>query len=418
MVLACISRMSRIKFLLLLAIIGMLAFIITHLSLLSAYGKHIHVINTVIFHQGNSLMDDNHVIVDLPPPDDITVHNKRTHVRNGRAHQHIKRLSLEQDISDQGISNQINLDGKVNKRASQQLGFLSSYKNSDDEFDIQLCTKQGEHLVGPLFVDQSPVKNITSIEMMLSAMYGGTVEKGGTYVPRTCTPRARVALIIPYRNRPEQLKIFLKHIHPILQRQQLFYRIIVVEQMYEDPFNRAALFNVGYAESMKMSADFDCFVFSDVDLLPEDDRNYYGCPTSPRHMSVAVDKFEYKLPYHTIFGGVGAFAKRDFERINGMSNLYWGWGGEDDDLYERIKAKGYKLTRPSLKIGRYTMIKIAHFQSSKDNPNRHNLLEQSPQRMGSDGLNSLRYNLVEVDEQPLVTFIRVKLSPSMLERDA
>ena len=59
---------------------------------------------------------------------------------------------------------------------------------------------------------------MSTIEKMYSSDYGGTVEIGGTYVPRTCAPRARVALIIPYRNRPEQLKIFLRHIHPILQR--------------------------------------------------------------------------------------------------------------------------------------------------------------------------------------------------------
>ena len=42
----------------------------------------------------------------------------------------------------------------------------------------------------------------------------------------------QVAVIIPYRNRFEQLKIFLRHLHPFLQRQQLMYRIIVVEQVF------------------------------------------------------------------------------------------------------------------------------------------------------------------------------------------
>ena len=55
----------------------------------------------------------------------------------------------------------------------------------------------------------------------------------------------------------------------------------------------AGLFNVGFKEALKLN-DFDCFIFTDVDLLPENDHNYYGCPTSPRHMSVAVDKFDYK----------------------------------------------------------------------------------------------------------------------------
>ena len=42
----------------------------------------------------------------------------------------------------------------------------------------------------------------------------------------------QAAIIIPYRNRFKQLMIFLRHLHPFLQRQQLMYRIIVVEQVF------------------------------------------------------------------------------------------------------------------------------------------------------------------------------------------
>ena len=41
-----------------------------------------------------------------------------------------------------------------------------------------------------------------------------------------------MALIIPYRNRSEQLSIFLRHMHPILKRQNLDYRIFVIEQEF------------------------------------------------------------------------------------------------------------------------------------------------------------------------------------------
>lgn len=51
--------------------------------------------------------------------------------------------------------------------------------------------------------------------------------------------------------------------------------------------------NVGFLEASKLY-DYDCFVFHDVDLLPEDDRNLYSCPQSPRHMSVAIDRMNYK----------------------------------------------------------------------------------------------------------------------------
>ena len=46
----------------------------------------------------------------------------------------------------------------------------------------------------------------------------------------------------------------------------------MVEQSSDgEAFNRAALMNVGYIEASKLDHYF-CFVFHDVDLLPEDDR--------------------------------------------------------------------------------------------------------------------------------------------------
>jgi hypothetical protein len=58
-------------------------------------------------------------------------------------------------------------------------------------------------------------------------------------------------------------------------------------------FNRAKLMNIGFLEALKQY-DYQCFIFHDVDLLPEDDRNLYTCPEQPRHMSVAIDKFGYR----------------------------------------------------------------------------------------------------------------------------
>ena len=51
--------------------------------------------------------------------------------------------------------------------------------------------------------------------------------------------------------------------------------------------------NIGFAESLKRRT-WDCFIFHDVDLLPENDRNLYTCPPLPRHMSVAVDSMAYR----------------------------------------------------------------------------------------------------------------------------
>ena len=60
----------------------------------------------------------------------------------------------------------------------------------------------------------------------------------------------------------------------------------------------------------------------DVDLLPEDERNIYSCPESPRHMSAAVSTFDYKLPYEAIFGGVTSLTKEQFKIIALFKNLF------------------------------------------------------------------------------------------------
>lgn len=42
--------------------------------------------------------------------------------------------------------------------------------------------------------------------------------------------------------------------------------------------------------------------------------------------------FFYRLPYHKLVGGVFNIRPDHFFLVNGYSNLYWGWGGEDDDM--------------------------------------------------------------------------------------
>lgn len=39
-------------------------------------------------------------------------------------------------------------------------------------------------------------------------------------------------------------------------------------------------------------------------------------------------------------GGAVAFSADDFRKINGFPNTFWGWGGEDDEMYKRIQEVG------------------------------------------------------------------------------
>ncbi len=159
------------------------------------------------------------------------------------------------------------------------------------------------------------------------------------------------AVVVPYRNRPDQLLIFIDYIHFFLQRKHnIHYTIYVVNQTDSHKFNRAMLMNIGFLEAM---ADFkwSCVVFH------ESDSNKYSCGDQPLHMSSHIDKFNYKLPYPTIFGGVTALRPDIFRKVNGYSNMFWGWGGEDDDMYNRVAFHGLQVTRLGDPQGRYKMIR-------------------------------------------------------------
>lgn len=225
--------------------------------------------------------------------------------------------------------------------------------------------------------------------------------------PDHCAPRHRVAVVVPYRDRRLHLLILLKYLHPILQRQLLSYRIYVVEQYGNDTFNKGVLMNAGVREAFR-DADFHCFVFHDVDLIPEDDRNMYSCPPSPRHMSVAIDKFNYTLPYQMLVGGVFAIKREHFLKVNGFSNLYWGWGGEDDDMAYRIKHKNLKIIRPPASVARYTMIKHIHRPESPNNI-RMALVRMAWYRMNRDGLSTAKYRVVKRQDLPLYTHLLVDI---------
>ncbi|KAG1696130.1 Beta-1,4-galactosyltransferase 1 [Nymphon striatum] len=119
------------------------------------------------------------------------------------------------------------------------------------------------------------------------------LEPGGRHHPK-CISRHKVAIIIPYRNRDEHLRAFTAYMHSFLQKQQLDYGIYVVEQMGNNSFNRAMLMNIGYREAT-LQHSYGCFIFHDVDLLPEIDQNLYVCSkTNPRHFSASINTHGYK----------------------------------------------------------------------------------------------------------------------------
>ena len=57
--------------------------------------------------------------------------------------------------------------------------------------------------------------------------------------------------------------------------------------------------------------------------------------TTTTMMMMMMMMILHRLPYTGILGGVTAMRREQFYKINGYSNKYFGWGGEDDDLSGR-----------------------------------------------------------------------------------
>ncbi|XP_068197156.1 beta-1,4-galactosyltransferase 2 [Antennarius striatus] len=265
------------------------------------------------------------------------------------------------------------------------------------------CPENPPGLVGRLLIEFSSQMTMERVQKE-----NPNVTEGGRYTPPDCRPRWKVAIIIPFRHRENHLKYWLHYLHPILRRQRIDYGIYIINQLGEDTFNRAKLLNVGYTETLK-DAEYDCFIFSDVDLIPMDDRNLYRCYDQPRHFAIAMDKFGFRLPYAGYFGGVSGLSKKQFLKINGFPNEYWGWGGEDDDIYNRITLNGMKVSRPDVRIGRYRMIKHERDKHNEPNPQRFNKIQNTKNTMKKDGISSLTYRLVKVKKYPLYTNISVEI---------
>ncbi|CDW51750.1 beta 1,4 galactosyltransferase 3 [Trichuris trichiura] len=226
------------------------------------------------------------------------------------------------------------------------------------------------------------------------------LQPGGINTPQGCQPSDHVAVIVPYRDRVSHLHIFLSHIHPFLTRQRLHYGIFIVEPSSNETFNRGKLMNIGFAEALKIY-NWSCFVFHDVDLLPENDKILYSCGSNPRHLSSAIDKFKYRLPYSHLFGGASSMSRKHFISVNGYSNDYWGWGGEDDDLSWRISQSGYKIERFRHADSHYKMIPHKREKGNPVNDCRYRLLEKRLVRWKKSGLNNLNYELLSLNMTPL-----------------
>lgn len=162
--------------------------------------------------------------------------------------------------------------------------------------------------------------------------------------------KATIAIITLFRDndkgaREKQRKEFIRRMNRIMAPYR--YHIFIIEQSADgQPFNIGKLKNVGFkiAGEWEKTHDmkFTNFIFSDIDMIPDDELLQYYVKPIKKPISLAIRGTRYDqrdMESKKIFlGAVLGFNRHDFEEINGYPDNFWGWGGEDDALLYRLVA--------------------------------------------------------------------------------
>lgn len=221
----------------------------------------------------------------------------------------------------------------------------------------------------------------------------------------------KLAVVVPFRNRYEEMMEFVPHMHSFLTRQNVSHHIWVVNQVDMHRFNRAALLNIGFLLSRR---ECDHMVMHDIDLLPLNDDLPYKFPSDgPFHVS--SPELHPLYHYKSFVGGILIMSRDQFQTVNGLSNLFWGWGREDDELYVRMQEAQMKVHYPQgIRTG-YNTFKHNHDKEKRprDQKRYKNQGSLSRKRDRQTGLSTIKFKVVSniemtISKAPL-NFVSVEL---------
>ena len=200
-------------------------------------------------------------------------------------------------------------------------------------------------------------------------------------------------IVVPFRDNKEQsrskhLKQFIGHIH----RRHPDWTVLIVEQSNDErKFNRGALLNVGAKFASHMRHSY--VIFHDVDLLPLKSivPYYTAFPEKPIHIGKA---WTQKYDFPKFLGGVLSMSIKDIRETNGFPNQFWGWGGEDDAIRERLRRKKIGVYQPTLRGEGYK--ELGHVDT-KTNPDWKNMTkwEDLADDTGRDGFRNVKFEVLE-----------------------
>lgn len=195
-------------------------------------------------------------------------------------------------------------------------------------------------------------------------------------------------IIVPYRDRLTHLNCFIAY----MSRWYPSIPLAIVEQRDSAPWNKGLLFNAAYQQLMH---EYDYMILHDVDFIPAAGVDYSYTP-QPTLLATECSQFNYTHCYPTFFGGVVGISREHYQQINGFSNKFRGWGGEDDDLRRRCIAAGLQ---PAVRMGNrfenFIHPRLDVLGKDRNNTDyNHNLTVLQEPIDTNDGLSSAEYKVM------------------------
>lgn len=211
----------------------------------------------------------------------------------------------------------------------------------------------------------------------------------------------RALVLIPYRDRLVHLNVLL----PYMKRYFPHLQIAVIEQADKGHWNKGLLFNAGYKELAK---DYDYIILHDVDFISHPTVDYSYCPV-PTLIATECSQFNYQHCYDRFFGGVVGMTKEHYELVNGFSNMFRGWGGEDDHMYNSFIQKGVV---PDRRMGNrfenFIHPRLDVLGKDKNDPDYlHNLRLCTSLRNFEEGLSTAQYKVVSSNQFPECIHLKI-----------
>jgi hypothetical protein len=170
----------------------------------------------------------------------------------------------------------------------------------------------------------------------------------------------------PEEQRSEQLNAYISHISKLIKQSKKTHPtvsvcVIVAEQHAPAQyFNKGQLLNSAVKWFCTNHDQPDYVIFNDVDMLPNKALFTEYLNINGQTALMPLDS-EYTQHYGDMEipagGGIYGLPFDDFVAVNGYSNTFWGWGGEDNSFHKRLKINN-KLPYTRVQTGNIKYIDL------------------------------------------------------------